>query len=119
MTLSTIPSATPDRGAIRAEPRATNSANDGSGARGTRPGDTAVSSSPVRPSVRAPQGVLPAEAPAGTDPALWSILTHEERVFFSRTHDTGPLTYSKMMLPSQPPSLNVPAALGRRVDVRV
>ncbi len=57
-------------------------------------------------------------APAGTDPALWSILTNEERSFFARTASSGPLTYSKVMNFSKPNTANVPAIRGRRLDIR-
>ena len=30
------------------------------------------------------EATLPVAAPPGTDPALWSVLTSEERVFFAR-----------------------------------
>jgi flagellar hook-basal body complex protein FliE len=33
---------------------------------------------------------LPAEAPPGTDPELWSVLTGEERAFFAKAAATGP-----------------------------
>lgn len=63
----------------------------------------------------AAQSAVPAEAPAGTDPTLWSVLTNEERNFFAKTAALGPLTYSriKAVAPSAPP-----AARGVRLDVR-
>jgi len=69
-------------------------------------------------------GALPAEPPAGTDPALWSVLTGEERAFFARAAASGPLTYGRIsagvnMLQGNPlaqaPSA---AARGGRLDVR-
>lgn len=59
-------------------------------------------------------GVLPSEPPAGTDPAFWSVLTTEERIFFSRLQSLGPLTYG-------PKSTAPKAAMGRggRLDVKV
>jgi type II secretory pathway pseudopilin PulG len=64
----------------------------------------------------ATQSAVPAEAPAGTDPALWSVLTTEERNFFAKTANLGPLTYSrfKEATTAQTP----PAARGVRLDVR-
>lgn len=61
------------------------------------------------------QSVVPAEAPAGTDPTLWSVLTSEERNFFAKTASLGPLTYGriKAALPAAPPSVR-----GGRLDVR-
>lgn len=61
---------------------------------------------------------IPAEAPPGTDPALWSVLTNEERSYFARAVTAGPLTYTKMMGHlSQPTSTALPR--GGRMDVRV
>lgn len=63
----------------------------------------------------AAQTAVPAEAPPGTDPTLWSVLTTDERNFFAKTAALGPLTYSriKAAAPSAPP-----AARGVRLDVR-
>jgi hypothetical protein len=54
---------------------------------------------------------LPVQAPPGTDPELWSLLTSEERRFFSKLHETGPLTYG-------PRTANTPPGLlrGGRFD---
>lgn len=59
--------------------------------------------------------VVPAEAPAGTDPELWAVLTPEERSFFSRMSAAGPLTYGRQaaISPTQ-----APLARGGRIDVR-
>ena len=63
----------------------------------------------------AQQHTVPAEAPAGTDPTLWSVLTNEERNFFAKTASLGPLTYGriKAAMPAAPPSVR-----GGRLDVR-
>ncbi|HEY0930647.1 MAG TPA: hypothetical protein VGE27_12070 [Gemmatimonas sp.] len=63
----------------------------------------------------ATQTSVPAEAPAGTDPTLWSVLTSEERNFFAKTAALGPLTYSRIKEASNPAP---PAARGVRLDVR-
>ena len=64
----------------------------------------------------AAQGSLPAEAPQGTDPTLWSVLTTEERNFFAKTAALGPLTYSRIKAVTHPaPPV---AARGVRLDVR-
>lgn len=57
---------------------------------------------------------VPAEAPAGTDPMLWSVLTTEERSFFARARSMGQLTYG-------PGTRNHATSLptGGRIDVRV
>jgi hypothetical protein len=77
------------------------------------------SASPV---LRAPAGApnalaaLPAEAPAGTDPALWSILSSEERGFFAKSQAMGPLTYGRRMAERMEPAM--PAVRGGRLDIR-
>jgi hypothetical protein len=63
----------------------------------------------------ATQSTVPAEAPAGTDPTLWSVLTAEERNFFSKSAALGPLTYGRIKSVSNP---TPPAARGVRLDVR-
>lgn len=64
----------------------------------------------------AAQSVVPADAPAGTDPAFWSVLTTEERNFFAKTANLGPLTYSRFKAATEPQT--PPAARGVRLDVR-
>jgi hypothetical protein len=72
---------------------------------------------PARSSARlAPaERSLPADAPAGTDPALWSVLTSDERAFFAKTAALGPLTYGRIK--SELPTA-APTARGARIDVR-
>ncbi len=60
-------------------------------------------------------GDLPAEAPPGTDPQLWSVLTSEERRFFAQARAMGPLTYSRGTLGLAELALQ----RGGRLDVRV
>jgi len=62
-----------------------------------------------------PKDVVPTEAPQGTDPALWSVLTSEERSFFARARAMGPLTYGRGAPSDQVPGVR----LGGRIDVRV
>src|SRR5690606_3221314 len=45
---------------------------------------------------------LPAEAPAGTDPELWQVLSPQERAYFARMTAMGPLTYGAASRPSTP-----------------
>lgn len=66
----------------------------------------------------AKQSALTPLAPEGTDPALWSILTGEERAYFANNMSSGPLTYSKVMMPNRTSSSALPAVRGGRVDVR-
>lgn len=60
---------------------------------------------------------LTAQAPEGTDPALWSVLTSDERAFFSRVVTSGPLTYSKMAAATSRAAA-MPAIRGGRIDLR-
>lgn len=69
----------------------------------------------ARPSIASVPTSVPAEAPPGTDPALWSVLTGEERTFFSKTAALGPLTYGKIKNATLPAP---PAVRGGRLDVR-
>lgn len=71
-----------------------------------------------RPAVNIAQAAEPtlsAQAPAGTDPELWSVLTGEERGYFAKLGSMGPLTYGRVMqAPNAPPSIR-----GGRLDVKV
>jgi hypothetical protein len=60
---------------------------------------------------------VPTQAPPGTDPELWSVLSAEERVFFAKLGAMGPLTYGRVL--SQAQQQTVPAARGGRLDVKV
>lgn len=51
--------------------------------------------------------------PAGSDPALWAILTSEERAFFARQSALGPIHYGPR---STAPATDAP--VGGRIDVR-
>ena len=59
---------------------------------------------------------VPAEAPEGTDPALWSVLSSEERAFFAKAGAMGPLTYGKALREMNGSQL--PAFRGGRLDVK-
>lgn len=63
----------------------------------------------------ATQHAVPTDAPAGTDPTLWSVLTADERSFFAKTAALGPLTYGRIKAVSHPAP---PTARGVRLDVR-
>jgi hypothetical protein len=93
------------------QPRAQDaSPRDVAQATGTRPPVTA-------PTVqRAAAHPLSAQAPEGTDPNLWSVLTSDERAFFARTVTSGPLTYSRIMSANKAPAM--PAIRGGRLDLR-
>jgi hypothetical protein len=72
----------------------------------------------VRTQVAAPgtSGALPVQAPPGTDPELWSVLSAAERGFFAKIGAMGPLTYGRMTNNQTAPSL--PAVRGGRLDIR-
>lgn len=94
-------------------------------AQGPRPDE--VGQAPVRrpsdaplgvnqaPAARRAAGTLPAEAPAGTDPQLWSVLTADERTFFARARAMGPLTYG----PGSGSSAPAGPSSGGRIDIRI
>jgi hypothetical protein len=95
----------------------------------TRPGGTRIAPTPslptspsalkAQPSLTSTTSALPAEAPAGTDPALWSVLTTEERTFFAKASAMGPLTYGRVAAGmSNPAAQAAPAVRGGRLDVR-
>jgi hypothetical protein len=69
----------------------------------------------ARPTIASQPTAVPTEAPAGTDPALWNVLTTEERAFFSKSASLGPLTYGKIKNATMP---TPPAMRGGRLDVR-
>jgi hypothetical protein len=63
------------------------------------------------------QPAVSAEAPTGTDPALWSILSTEERSFFAKSGAMGPLTYGRAFTDMK--SAQLPANRGGRLDVKI
>ena len=67
------------------------------------------------PAARRPQASLPADAPQGTDPQLWSVLTSDERTFFARARAMGPLTYG----PGSGANSFAGPASGGRLDIRI
>ena len=64
----------------------------------------------------APRSV-PVEPPPGTDPALWSVLSSDERAFFAKAGAMGPLTYGRAFEDQKASQL--PASRGGRLDVKV
>ena len=57
------------------------------------------------------------EAPPGTDLALWSVLSGEERAFFAKAGAMGPLTYGRAF--SDMKAAQMPAHRGGRLDVKI
>ena len=55
----------------------------------------------------------PLQAPQGTDPALWAVLTTDEQQFFHEMAALGPLTYG-----NAPGRSASEAPVGQRVDIR-
>jgi hypothetical protein len=62
------------------------------------------------------QASVPVEPPEGTDPALWSVLSADERAFFAKAGAMGPLTYGKALREQNGQQL--PAFRGGRLDVK-
>jgi hypothetical protein len=90
-------------------------ATDATGsARGNAPGAAPSTHARAASAASRTADVVPADAPAGTDPMLWSVLTSEERSFFARARAMGHVTYG-------PGTRTAPAGvpLGGRVDLRV
>jgi hypothetical protein len=96
---------------IPASPRA----RDAEPSQGTRTGE-ARESTPSAPAARAVRSTetVPAEAPPGTDPALWNVLSSDERAFFARARSMGGVTYGPG---TRSRAAGVP--VGGRIDVRV
>ena len=70
------------------------------------------------PNASQPHGAaVPTQAPPGTDPELWSVLSAEERVFFAKLGAMGPLTYGRVL--SQAQQTPASGARGGRLDVKV
>jgi hypothetical protein len=84
-----------------------------------QPNTTSVPAPAAKPatatSATSPANV-PAEPPEGTDPALWSVLSSEERAFFAKAGAMGPLTYGKALREMNGQQL--PAFRGGRLDVK-
>src|SRR4051812_22890506 len=66
---------------------------------------------------KAAQQAVPADPPSGTDPALWSILSSEERSFFAKAGAMGPLPYGRAMREMQ--AAQLPASRGGRLEVKI
>ena len=83
------------------------------------PGATPVPAPAAKPattSTAKSQTAVPAEPPEGTDPALWSVLSSDERAFFAKAGAMGPLTYGKAL--RDPSGQQLPAFRGGRLDVK-
>lgn len=70
---------------------------------------------PAATPVRSPEQHHPAAdvaRPEGVNAELWSVLTADERSFFSQLSSLGSLTYGRR------PSPGLSAPVGQRIDVR-
>jgi hypothetical protein len=56
------------------------------------------------------------QAPPGTDPDLWSVLSHDERAYFAKLGAMGPLTYGRVLSGQVQPQQAV--SRGARLDVK-
>lgn len=100
------------------EIRVTGGAAGVRGAYGLPPARPAAPKPPAEAKPSAEIGRLPSSAraedvPAGRDPALWAVLTSEERAFFVRQAALGPLSYGP-----RASATAADAPLGQRIDVR-
>ena len=85
---------------------------------GQKPAPQSVpSSAPQQTPAAKPQQAIPVEPPPGTDPALWSVLSGEERAFFAKAGAMGPLTYGRALQDMKQSQL--PVARGGRLDVKI
>jgi hypothetical protein len=82
------------------------------------PAATTLVRQPSAAAAKQAPAAVPVEAPAGTDPELWAVLSADERAFFSRVGAMGPLTYGYVMQNGTMPS-EAPTSRGGRLDVRV
>jgi len=67
------------------------------------------------PNQAAEASSLPLEAPPGTDPDLWSVLTADERRYFAKAKALGPVVYGAGKLGLAEAGLQ----RGGRLDVKV
>ena len=92
---------------------------DGNRTQVQQPQTTSVPAAPAKPSATTnakSRESVPVEAPEGTDPALWSVLSAEERAFFAKAGAMGPLTYGKAIREMN--GQHLPAFRGGRLDVK-
>jgi hypothetical protein len=98
------------------------------GLAGAAPAQPARPSAPAAPAApaSAAQGAAQASAaqasavPAGSDPALWSILTSQERDFFLRHASLGAVTYGPRgaAAAGRSAAAMADAPVGQRIDIR-
>jgi hypothetical protein len=123
ISLATPSALVPNAGATRVADGAAGAAG-AAGARIERPTTPAPAAParPLRPAMApAPAAggrALAADAPAGVDPQLWSVLTTEERTHFAKLSAMGPLTYGRGLSAFSVADAPPPAVRGARLDIR-
>lgn len=125
MSINPINNSLPSLGSLSrtdsSKPAGTNAnTTNGIAQHGTDRANATLARVPLKPQTpiagqAATQNAVPPEAPAGTDPSLWSVLTTEERNFFAKTAAMGPLTYGRIKAET---NAAPPSARGVRLDVR-
>lgn len=82
----------------------------------SQPAVTRREATAARTSRESAAALASAEPPPGTDPALWKVLTSDERQFFAASGARGPLTYGHL---GRTQAAGAPvAARGARLDLR-
>jgi hypothetical protein len=117
MNVSPLPSALQSLLAAREQPQLQRPDATGTTATPAQRAATTAASTTAATTARPASAQLTAQAPEGTDPALWSVLTSQERAFFSRVVTSGPLTYSKMAAATSNTAA-MPSIRGGRIDLR-
>lgn len=110
----------PYNGAVRPQTPATVRPNGTQPTTGGTPRTTTPTQAPApaaaKGSAPAAANAVPVQPPQGTDPALWSVLTQDERTYFAKLGAMGPLTYGRVLSGQMP--TQAPMARGGRLDVK-
>lgn len=72
---------------------------------------------PSKPTAAPVAASAPSDVPAGSDPKLWAVLTSEEKAFFARQSQMGPVTYGPSAQRVQSVAM-ADAPRGLRLDVK-
>lgn len=79
--------------------------------------ERAQPAAPAKPAAAAVAPSGASDVPAGSDPKLWAVLTSEEKAFFARQSQMGPVTYGPSAQRVQSVAM-ADAPRGLRLDVR-
>jgi len=118
MNVNGLPSSLQSLLATREQLQAQRPDAQGAAAAQAQRATTATASTATHAKPATQPATMSAQAPEGTDPALWSVLTSDERAFFSRVVTSGPLTYSKMAAANTNRPAAMPSIRGGRIDFR-